>query len=150
MQKGNYQHPPKCVTITSDTFLLLRLAKSCKKETGKWRRHYRYSIQAIWERQASAYWNKLLINMTNELNGTVYTDILTRNKRTLNSTLSAILILIELWLSKIRLQPNMTEVVIRYDHRDLIRYNSTQLNSRENYGRRCLTPLSPHHNYILS
>jgi len=28
--------------------------------------------------------------------------------------------------------------------------NSTQLNSTENYGRRCLTPLSPHHNYILS
>ena len=26
----------------------------------------------------------------------------------------------------------------------------TQLNSTENYGRRCLTPLSPHHNYILS
>jgi len=29
-------------------------------------------------------------------------------------------------------------------------HNSTQLNSTENYGRRCLTPLSPHHNYILS
>ena len=28
--------------------------------------------------------------------------------------------------------------------------NSTQLNSTENYGRRCLTPLSPHRNYILS
>ena len=27
---------------------------------------------------------------------------------------------------------------------------STQLNSTENYGRRCLTPLSPHRNYILS
>jgi len=27
---------------------------------------------------------------------------------------------------------------------------STQLNSTENYGRRCLTPLTPHHNYILS
>jgi len=26
----------------------------------------------------------------------------------------------------------------------------TQLNSTENYGRRCLTPLSPHRNYILS
>jgi len=25
-----------------------------------------------------------------------------------------------------------------------------QLNSTENYGRRCLTPLSPHRNYILS
>ena len=28
--------------------------------------------------------------------------------------------------------------------------NSTQLNSTENYGRRCLTPLSPHRNYVLS
>jgi len=28
--------------------------------------------------------------------------------------------------------------------------NSTQLNSTENYGRRCLTPLSLHRNYILS
>ena len=28
--------------------------------------------------------------------------------------------------------------------------DSTQLNSTENYGRRCLTPLSPHRNYILS
>ena len=28
--------------------------------------------------------------------------------------------------------------------------NSTQLNSTDNYGRRCLTPLSPHRNYILS
>ena len=28
--------------------------------------------------------------------------------------------------------------------------SSTQLNSTENYGRRCLTPLSPHRNYILS
>ena len=28
--------------------------------------------------------------------------------------------------------------------------NSTQLNSTENYGRRCLTPLSPHRNYIPS
>jgi len=27
---------------------------------------------------------------------------------------------------------------------------TTQLNSTENYGRRCLTPLSPHRNYILS
>jgi len=27
---------------------------------------------------------------------------------------------------------------------------STQLNSTENYGRGCLTPLSPHRNYILS
>jgi len=26
----------------------------------------------------------------------------------------------------------------------------TQLNSTEKYGRRCLTPLSPHRNYILS
>ena len=26
----------------------------------------------------------------------------------------------------------------------------TQLNSTEDYGRRCLTPLSPHRNYILS
>ena len=26
----------------------------------------------------------------------------------------------------------------------------TQLNSTENYGRMCLTPLSPHRNYILS
>ena len=25
----------------------------------------------------------------------------------------------------------------------------TQLNSTENYGRRCLTPLSPHRNYII-
>ena len=28
--------------------------------------------------------------------------------------------------------------------------NSTQLNSTQNYGRRCLTPLSPHRNCILS
>jgi len=28
--------------------------------------------------------------------------------------------------------------------------NTAQLNSTENYGRRCLTPLSPHRNYILS
>ena len=27
---------------------------------------------------------------------------------------------------------------------------TAQLNSTENYGRRCLTPLSPHRNYILS
>jgi len=27
---------------------------------------------------------------------------------------------------------------------------TTHLNSTENYGRRCLTPLSPHHYYILS
>ena len=27
---------------------------------------------------------------------------------------------------------------------------STQLNSTENYGRRCLTPLGPHRHYILS
>ena len=32
---------------------------------------------------------------------------------------------------------------------DTIQYD-TQLNSTENYGRRCLTPLSPHRNYILS
>jgi len=32
----------------------------------------------------------------------------------------------------------------------VILLNSTQLNSTENYGRRCLTPLSPHRNYILS
>ena len=31
-----------------------------------------------------------------------------------------------------------------------VHLNSTQLNSTENYGRRCLTPLSPHRNYILS
>jgi len=31
-----------------------------------------------------------------------------------------------------------------------IKLNSTQLNSTENYGRRYLTPLSPHRNYILS
>ena len=30
------------------------------------------------------------------------------------------------------------------------RVYSTQLNSTENYGRKCLTPLSPHHNYIQS
>jgi len=30
------------------------------------------------------------------------------------------------------------------------RTHSGQLNSTENYGRRCLTPLSPHRNYILS
>ena len=35
-----------------------------------------------------------------------------------------------------------------YRHRAVI--PSTQLNSTENYGRRCLTPLSPHRNYILS
>ena len=29
-------------------------------------------------------------------------------------------------------------------------FTYTQLNSTENYGRRCLTPLSPHRNYILS
>jgi len=33
---------------------------------------------------------------------------------------------------------------------EVTQLNSTQLNSTENYGRRCLTPLSPHRNYILS
>jgi len=32
----------------------------------------------------------------------------------------------------------------------LLRYSTVVLNSTENYGRRCLTPLSPHRNYILS
>jgi len=37
---------------------------------------------------------------------------------------------------------------------DIVQYchggTATQLNATENYGRRCLTPLSPHRNYILS
>jgi len=42
-------------------------------------------------------------------------------------------------------QPNK-----RWDEMHKLQLNSTQLNSTENYGRRCLTPLSPHRNYILS
>jgi len=35
---------------------------------------------------------------------------------------------------------------VRFDETFVTQLNSTQ----EDYGRRCLTPVSPHHNYILS
>jgi len=47
--------------------------------------------------------------------------------------------------------PSYPLIYITYMHHNITRTrNSTQLNSTENYGRRCLTPLSPHRNYILS
>ena len=60
------------------------------------------------------------------------------------------------WVSLIyRTQPTTKKCKNRKtkSRKHMLRNNSkhsTQLNSTENYGRRCLTPLSPHRNYILS
>jgi len=58
------------------------------------------------------------------------------------------------WTMHSIISSSVHDLVISVSHwcKLLIRHGpkSTLLNSTENYGRRCLTPLSPHRNYILS
>ena len=57
-----------------------------------------------------------------------------------------------LWAQKWKMEFNVAKCKVMHTGNKNNEFNSTQLNSTGDYGRRCLTPLCPHHyqhNYII-